>query len=219
MPKQSAKVRDALEFEILSGAYAPGDRLDEVRLTNRFKVSRTPVREALAELAAEGLVESRPRRGSIVATISLQQVFEMYEVLAELEGLCARLSARRMDRAERSELSDLHDNMHALVEPDDWHTYFEMDLDFHRRIHAGSHNEFLESQARSIRNRMLPYRRLYMRQPHGVRVPYAEHGRVVKAILAGDGTEAAVAMIEHSSVRADGITDFIAALSDKARRA
>ena len=104
MEKQAAKISKSLELEILTGKLEPGEKLDEVKLAKRFEVSRTPIREAIAELAAAGLVETRPRRSAIVATFSIQQIFDMYEVLAVLEGLCAGLAARRMSEDERATL-------------------------------------------------------------------------------------------------------------------
>src|SRR3546814_18041549 len=90
---------ERLEEDIVSGRFAPGERLDEVSLATSFGVSRTPVREVLQRLASSGLVELRPRRGAIVAQISIGRLVEMFEVMAELEGMCGRLAARRMPAA------------------------------------------------------------------------------------------------------------------------
>ena len=89
MVTRANNIRDVLESEIISGERQPGDRLDEPQLTARFNASRTPVREALVELATAGLVEMQPHRSAVVAEISVQQVIQMYEVLADLEGLSA----------------------------------------------------------------------------------------------------------------------------------
>jgi DNA-binding GntR family transcriptional regulator len=82
-------IREILEHEIISGERLPGERLDEPQLTRQFNASRTPVREALVELATAGLIEMQPHRSAIVAEISVHQVIQLYEVLAELEGLSA----------------------------------------------------------------------------------------------------------------------------------
>ncbi|MDJ0930056.1 GntR family transcriptional regulator [Breoghania sp.] len=97
---------DQLEQDILTGAYAPGDRLDEVRLAQRFDVSRTPIREAFQHLAASGLLELKPRRGAFVRRPSVSEIIEMFEVMAEFEGMCGRLAARRITKAETEELID-----------------------------------------------------------------------------------------------------------------
>ena len=115
MEKHADKIRKSMELEIIAGKLRPGDKLDELSLAERYNVSRTPIREAIAELAAEGLVETRPRRSAIVATFSIQQIIEMYEVLAVLEGLCANLAARRMSEEERDDLVILHSKIEKLL--------------------------------------------------------------------------------------------------------
>ena len=78
------KLRDEIENGIVTGAFAPGERLDEVQLAKRFGVSRTPIREALMQLGAIGLVEIRPRRGAVVVDPGPDRIYEMFEVMAEL---------------------------------------------------------------------------------------------------------------------------------------
>src|SRR3546814_11032117 len=85
------------------------DLLDESKLAQHFGVSRTPVREALRELAAADLVVLRPRQGAVVATVTVTQLLHMFEVMAELESFCARLAARRMTAEERRHLTEVHD--------------------------------------------------------------------------------------------------------------
>ena len=215
MEKQAAKISKSLELEILTGKLTPGEKLDEVKLAKRFDVSRTPIREAIAELAAGGLVETQPWRSAIVATFSIQQIFDMYEVLAVLEGLCAGLAARRMSDDERATLKILHTKMAKLVDNNDWTQYYLMDLKFHQLIYAGSHNSFLGEEALSIRNRMMPYRHFYMEPPNQVAIPYQEHSHIIEAILDRDTVAAETSFKEHSSIRADGISDFISALNRK----
>ncbi|MBL4907248.1 MAG: GntR family transcriptional regulator, partial [Sneathiella sp.] len=107
-----------LEQEIVTGSLKPGTRLDETILADRFGVSRTPVREALTRLAASGLVEIRPRRGAVVATITLKDLMNMFEVMANLEAVCARLAARRITPEEKDELVASHALCTALSETD-----------------------------------------------------------------------------------------------------
>jgi DNA-binding transcriptional regulator YhcF (GntR family) len=97
----------ALERDIVTGMLQPGDRLDERGLSERFNVSRTPVREALQSLARSGLVATLPRRGTVVASITVGELIEMFEVMAELEAMCARLAARRMARVDIDRLNEL----------------------------------------------------------------------------------------------------------------
>src|SRR5271167_776645 len=101
---RSGRVRELLEESIATGHFPPGMRLEETMLAERFKVSRTPLREALFQLASVGIVEMTPRRGSVVAEVTPHQLFEMFEVMGELEGMCGRLAARRMSPDEHDRL-------------------------------------------------------------------------------------------------------------------
>jgi DNA-binding transcriptional regulator YhcF (GntR family) len=93
---RSEHVRELIEEGIATGKFPPGMRLDEVELAQRFDVSRTPLREALFQLASAGIVEMQPRRGTVVAEVSPHRMVEMFEVMGELEAMCGRLAARRM---------------------------------------------------------------------------------------------------------------------------
>ena len=94
----------AIGDRIVTGALRPGEKLDEASLAARFEVSRTPVREALGQLSAMGLVDRRPNRGAIVAVVTQEHLSSMFESMAELEGICARFSAERMTPGERRAL-------------------------------------------------------------------------------------------------------------------
>ena len=91
----------AIGDRIVTGYLRPGEKLDEASLAARFDVSRTPVREALGQLSAMGLVERRPNRGAIVAVVTQEHLASMFESMAELEAICARFSAERMTSSER----------------------------------------------------------------------------------------------------------------------
>src|SRR5688572_27273949 len=102
--KRSDQLREAIEEEIAMGRLAPGSRIDEAALEARFGVSRTPVREALIQLASSGLVEVRRRKGAVVRVLEPKRLFEMFEVMAELEAGCARRAARRLSTEHRAAL-------------------------------------------------------------------------------------------------------------------
>ncbi len=105
---RAGELRDVLEEEIATGRITPGTRLDEMELSHRFNVSRTPIREALMQLASVGIVEARPRRGAIIPQLTPQRMTGMFEVMAELEAMCGRLAARRMSAAEHQVLLAAH---------------------------------------------------------------------------------------------------------------
>jgi DNA-binding GntR family transcriptional regulator len=111
----SDEVFEALVKDILSGAVEPGARLDEPSICRKFGVSRTPIREALRRLSGTGLVEMAPRKGVTVARIDVEQLNNMFEALAEFEGLCSRLSAVRMTTIEKRRLEVLNASRQKLM--------------------------------------------------------------------------------------------------------
>ena len=102
------RVRDELEDDIVNGRMAPGDQVHLEALVQRFGVSRTPVREALQQLEASGLVVVVPKRGTYVAQVGMTELIQMFEVMAELEALCASLAARRVQPAALAEIAEAH---------------------------------------------------------------------------------------------------------------
>jgi DNA-binding GntR family transcriptional regulator len=192
----SAAVEQQIVEDIIGGHIAPGAKLDEQMLATRFNVSRTPVREALRQLLATGLVESIPRRGAVVASFGPERLSQLYEALGELESLCAQLAANRMTAIERKELElalkPLQDAAQGNRE-----TYLERSDALHDVIHRGCHNPFLIDLVRGYRMRSLPFRNL---QPHSrerVKGSIEERQRIVAAIIAQDAEGAARAMREH----------------------
>jgi DNA-binding GntR family transcriptional regulator len=212
MKSRSETLKDAIEEMIAVGKFAPGQHLDETELAASFGVSRTPIRETLIQLASMGLVVIRPRRGAVVAELGPQQLVERFEVMSELESVCARLAARRMTPAEQEALLAAHaackEAMHAQ-DPDDYYVKNEA---FHEAIYAGSHNQFLIEQARSLYRRLRPYRRLQLRVRDRVSNSYAEHDAMVRAIVEGDGELAARLTREHVMIQGQRFADLMASL-------
>jgi DNA-binding GntR family transcriptional regulator len=202
---------------IAVGKLAPGQHLDETELAHAFGVSRTPIRETLIQLASMGLVVIRPRRGAVVAELGPQQLVEMFEVMSEVEAVCARLAARRMTPAEQEALLAAHAACkEAVGDPDGYYVRNEA---FHQAIYAGSHNHFLIEQARSLYRRLRPYRRLQLRVRDRVSNSYAEHDAVVRALVAGDGELAAQLMRDHVMIQGQRFADLVASLPQLAAAA
>ena len=193
------RVRQALADDILSGRLIAGAKLDEVGLARRFEVSRTPVREALRELAAVGLVQTKAHSGAAVANIASSRLIEMFEAVAELEAVCARLSALKMSSKERYQLEELHHHCGALVRRGDDELYHGANAEFHATIRAGCHNGALEESMAALRYRFAPLSRAQFRGEGRLADSYAEHDEVVKAILRGNAELAFQTMRRHVS--------------------
>lgn len=211
--RRAESIRRTLEHLIISGEFADGERLDEIRLAERFSVSRTPLREAFQTLAATGLLELVPRRGAYVRHPSIIELVEMFEVMAELEGMCGRLAARRLSEQGRAELSQLHEQSKGFVDAGDSDGYYEANVAFHEAIYQGGQNRFLADQTRTIRNRLAPYRRLQLRRRNRLAESFSEHGRILQAIIDGHEQLVDELLQAHVTVQGGSFTDFIASLS------
>jgi len=213
MKNRSASLREEIEELIATGQLQPGHHLDETELAEHFGVSRTPIREALIQLASMGIIEMRPRRGAQVATISPQQLVEMFEVMAEFEAMCGRMAARRMSKQEQAELKAAHEACKEARDAEDPDEYFYKNEVFHHLIYHGSHNDFLETQAINLHRRLRPYRRLQLRVRDRVANSYNEHDEVVNAILQGEAELTANLLRSHIMIQGQRFADLIASLS------
>lgn len=210
---RSDRVRRQIADQIISGVLRPGQELDEKTLADAFKVSRTPVREALRQLAAASLVEWRPHQSAIVAKITASSMVEMFEVMAELEGFCGRLAARRMTSAEHTTLRSIHKQFQPFVESRDREGYHALNKTFHQAIYAGSRNRYLFDQATALYDRLAPYRAFQLKRPDALRLASQEHKAIIEAIVAGDGEEAYKLLKNHVSLSNELFSDLVAALN------
>jgi DNA-binding GntR family transcriptional regulator len=212
---QALNLRDVLEDEIVNGLLKPGDRLDETALAERFNVSRTPIREAFKSLVGTGLVETIPNRGTFVVNVGIAELVEMFEVMAELEGMCARLATRRITDVESEELQRLLENCATAEAQGDPDAYYYENERFHDCIYRASHNGFLARQARTLQMRLKPYRRLQLRVRNRASTSLAEHREIVAAILAGDTSAAEMSIKNHVNVQGERFTDFVSTVSTR----
>lgn len=210
------RLRDQLEQEIVTGVLAPGDRLDEVRLAERFDVSRTPIREAFQQLAASGLLELKPRRGAFVRSASIGEIIEMFEVMAELEGMCGRLAARRITPEQAQALRDAMTACAAALAGGDSDAYYYENEQFHHLIYNSCGNRFLTGQATALHRRLKPYRRLQLRVRGRMRQSLAEHEAVVEAIIGEDPERAEESLKKHILIQGEGFNDLVAGLESEA---
>ena len=209
---RSLELREKIEDEIATGKLGPGSKLDETELAAKFRVSRTPIREALIQLASTGFVEMRPRRGAVVPDVAPRRLIEMFELMAELESMCGRLAARRMSDGDHVPLIQAQQECEAVSTSRDPDGYYHRNEIFHHVIYEGSHNSFLTDQASALHRRLGPYRRLQLRVRDRMAASCAEHARIVEAILAGNADSAAELLREHVLIGAGKFTDLMASL-------
>ncbi len=208
---QAEKLASEIADAILTGTLAPGTRLDEQTLADRYAVSRTPVREAIRHLAATGLVEVRPRRSAIVTAITPERLETMFVAMGELEATCARLSALSMTPIERRRLQSFYESMAEFVARDDREGFATANLTFHTLIYGGAHNEIISDFASALLRRLAPFRRAQFRTVGRLPRSHEEHGNVVSAIMASNAAQAHAAMFDHMSLVEDSFERLAAA--------
>lgn len=208
------RIREELEQAIVSGAFADGERLDEVSLSEQFNVSRTPVREALHALSASGLVEHLPRRGAFVRYPSFRRLIEMFEVMAELEGMCGRLAARRISDSGLAGLKKALEACEAAQRAGDTDRYYRENELFHHRIYEASENTFLATEASRLHRRLRPFRRLQLRVRNRMQQSLQEHRMIFEAIRSGDMEGAQRHMVGHIAIQGEKFNDLMKSYDD-----
>lgn len=191
MPREDADLTTRLLDAIDAGEFRAGQRLTEVELAARFGVSRTPVREALGRLESQGVVTRDGRRGLVVARLDYDQLGELYDLREVVEGLSARLAARRASPAEIAVLREMVEEDRAQAE--DPAALAASNRRFHRQLHRSSHNRYLEAMLESVRRASALLSDTTLAVPGRGAEAVAEHDRLVAAIEARDedGAEAA----------------------------
>jgi DNA-binding GntR family transcriptional regulator len=202
-----------LESEILNGTLAPGTRLDEHSLARRFGVSRTPVREALRQLVSSGLVSIRPHQGAVVRQLTLAELIEMFQVVAELEGLGARLAARRIGKAEKDQLRLSHQACKQHAKKRDEESFLNENNRLHDIILLASANRFLISETRKLVRRVNPYRRFVTQRPGVMEKSILEHAEIIAAVESGNGVAAHDLMRAHLNMLGEEAGDLVISMA------
>nr|MCS5603395.1 GntR family transcriptional regulator [Paracoccus sp. (in: a-proteobacteria)] len=188
-----SRVRDL----IIEGVLEPGSRIDEARLIEELEVSRTPFREALRTLAAEGLVIVRPSKGSIVRKLTREDVFSMLEVLAHLERLAGELACARAGDEQIQALVDLHQRMMECYRQRDRLPYYKLNQEFHSRLAELSKNTTLQDMQANIQARLKRIRYIGNQKPESWAGAVADHEEMVAALKDRDGKRLGDAMSDH----------------------
>lgn len=205
----ATQIRVTLEDEISSGHLPPGAALDERALAERFGVSRTPVREALQQLAAIDLVHIASRNGVFVKRMTVAQLRSIWELLAELEAICAKLAARRIDEGQRAALEAALEMGRKAIAAGDSQAYRSANHAFHEAVYAASRNEQLVDSLRTIRRATQRYRINDLRTQTQIHRSQDDHERIAGAIVAGDSEAARDAMFAHVPIGTSGFSEFL----------
>lgn len=195
--RSSERVYRGLREAILQGRLAPSARLVELDLATAFGVSRTPIREALKRLSAEGLVAPDGVRGLVVRGLRFEEVEEVYAVREALDGLATRLAVRRISPGDRERLHVLLERMRQDLLERDGRASVRDDLRFHETIYGAAHNRFLLSVFRHISDYVQLISGALLIDDKRNRQVVREHDRIVRALDSGDEEAAERAAREH----------------------
>ncbi|MGF1662814.1 MAG: GntR family transcriptional regulator [Kineosporiaceae bacterium] len=196
----AATTVDAVRDLIVGGAYGPGDRLGEVELAQALGVSRTPVREALRRLSAEGLVEITPNKGARVVLHDETDLDHVFELRAQVEGLAARLAADRVDAAALDELDDVAEEIARHAEPgprQDLDRVYVLNARFHGGVIAATGGAVLPGTVDGLVHTAAVLRTLHGFDEAALRRSVNHHREIVAALRAGDGLWAEAVMRSH----------------------
>jgi len=147
------RIEQALREDIAAGALEPGERLDEVKLTERFGVSRTPVREALTRLTAQGVLAPGEKRGVRVAEYSREELAQMFEAMHEIESACARIASQRLTLLNRAEIEGAQKNCIEAAQAGELNVYLRANEAFHEAIYRATGNPYMAELASDFRRR------------------------------------------------------------------
>ena len=191
------KVATLLRAQIFDGDLAPGSFIDEAALCACLKISRTPLREALKVLAAEGQVRHEPRRGSFVNQVTEQDLDEIFPVIALLEGRCAFEAARNASDADISALDTLHTRLREHAQAKRIQGYYDTNYTIHEAIITLANNRWLAQAIADLRKILKLARQQQLYAPGRLEQSLGEHLAIYAALRERDSEGAEAAMREH----------------------
>lgn len=203
------QVTQRLRTMLVEGRIAPGAKLNERELCEQLRVSRTPLREAIKLLAAEGLVDLLPNRGAVAVKLTEADIVHTFEVLASLEGLSGALAAQRATDAEIAEIQALHYEMLACFARRDLSGYYRLNARIHAAINEAARNPVLAQTYRSINARVQSMR--FRTNLDGAKWQQAvqEHAQMVEALAARDAAALRAVLERHLVHKRDRVLQLM----------
>lgn len=191
------EVAARLRAMVFERALAPGEWIDEKALAAGWQISRTPLREALKVLAAEGLVELVPQRGCRVVELSDDDADQLFPVMALLEGRCAYEATRNASAADRALLRHWHDELERHAAAQDRDAYYRANHEFHTLVQRLARNRWLDRSTGDLRQFLRLMRGRQLKLPGRIDTSIREHRMLIEAMLAGDAGRAERTMHDH----------------------
>ena len=190
-------IETTLMDDIAAGALEPGERLDEVKLTERFGVSRTPVREALSRLVAQGILIPGEKRGVRVAQYTRQELAQVFEAMHEIETACARIAPQRLTLLARLEIETAQAACVAAAETGDRIAYLRANEALHETIYRATGNPYMADLAGEFRRRTGPFRAKKFESKEDLIASAHSHEKLIASIFSEDSDAASDGMRAH----------------------
>lgn len=204
------QLADELREMILAGDLPPGERLQEIELSEHFGVSRTPLREALKVLSSEGLVTLATNRGATVTKLAPEEVAETFPVMGALEALAGELACTSATDAKLAELAALHDELMSSFANREQAAFFAANQKFHALLIEAAGNETLAQHYNQLAGRVSRARfRASMTQAQWAKSA-SEHEALIAALRARDGRRAAAILRAHIDTKLETVRDALA---------
>lgn len=194
---------------LVEGQIAPGAKLNERELSERLKVSRTPLREAIKMLAAEGLVELLPHRGAVAVSLTEADVLNTFEVMAGLEGLSGELAAQRITPQELAEIQAMHFEMLAAYTRRDLSTYYTLNARIHNAISAAAKNPVLATVYQQVNARLQALRFRSNQDGEKWNRAVKDHERMIEALATHDGAAMRDVLTAHLRNKRDVVLELL----------
>jgi DNA-binding GntR family transcriptional regulator len=213
------QVAQQLRQMLVEGRVAPGAKLNERELCEHLRVSRTPLREAIKMLAAEGLVELLPNRGAVALQLTEADVGHTFEVMAQLEAMNGELAAQRATQSQIDEIRVLHDEMLAAYNHRDLPGYYSLNARIHRAFNLAANNPVLTGMYDTINARVQALRYRTNQDEGKWQRAVAEHGRMVELLVARDADGLRTLLSQHLLHKRDVVIGQLRAVEQsRARR-
>lgn len=191
------QVTQRLRQLLVEGQIAPGAKLNERELCEQMKVSRTPLREAIKMLAAEGLVELLPNRGAIAVELSEDDILNTFEVMAGLEAQSGELAAQRITDAELAEIQAMHYEMLAAYTRRDLPAYYRLNAQIHQAINTAAKNPVLSALYKQVNSRLQALRFRSNQDGEKWRLAVQQHEQMVQALIRRDPAAMRAVLLAH----------------------
>jgi DNA-binding GntR family transcriptional regulator len=214
-PKTSKKtalyleVAETLRQQIYDQILGPGEWIDELKLLEHLKISRTPLRESLKLLAAEGLVQIKPGQGCFVTRITIEELNELFPVMSMLEGRCAHEAAKKIRAQDLDLLEKLHREMGEKFNDGDLKAYYALNYEFHEKVQNMSRNPWLIRVTNDLRRILRMYRGQQLQLPGRLAESMSEHNALMDCFRSKNVHEAERIMSEHIQHQREALMKFL----------